>query len=251
MHSHAVSPLHTHGVHASFRPAPLLSEGQIHIWTIAERPHAASEYLPLLSRAESERAFALRTTKLFDRFVIDHGLLRMLLGAYLEIDPRKLTFATNQYGKPQLENRTCRLRFNMSHSGAITVVALCLDAEVGIDVETIRPIEEWEDIAVSHFSKDENQSLHQDTPAHRMGAFFRCWTRKEAFIKAVGMGLSIPLDSFTVSTSLSEPPALLHCSWDNNATSHWSLMHLEPTIEHVGAVAIENSGWSALHFAWP
>lgn len=237
--------------HASFRPAPILAEGQIHIWTIMERPHAASDYLPLLSSAESERAFALRTTELFDRFVIDHGLLRLLLSAYLETDPRKLSFVTNPYGKPQLESRSCRLRFNMSHSGQVTMIALCLDAEIGIDIEVIRPIAEWDDIASSHFSAMENQSLHKEAPAQRMEAFFRCWTRKEALIKAMGMGLSIPLDSFTVSTSLAEPPALLHCSWDANASSDWSLMHLEPAAGHIGALAIENSGWSATHFAWP
>jgi 4'-phosphopantetheinyl transferase len=84
-----------------------------------------------------------------------------------------------------------------------------------------------------------------------MEAFFRCWTRKEAFIKALGMGLSIPLDSFTVSTSLTEPPALLHYSQDTNTASHWSFIHLEPTTGYIGAIAIEKSGWSALQFAWP
>jgi 4'-phosphopantetheinyl transferase len=236
---------------ASFRPAPLLTEGQVHIWTITERPYAVSDYLPLLSAAESERAFALRTTELYERFVTDHGLLRLLLGAYLEVDPRTLSIVTNSYGKPQLENHPSRLRFNMSHSGKMTVIALCLDAELGVDVETVRPIAEWHEIAKSHFSEAENLSLHRELPVQRMDAFFRCWTRKEALIKAIGMGLSIPLESFTVSTTLAEPPALLDCSWDAAAPSHWSLMHLELAVGYIGALAIENSGWTATHFAWP
>jgi len=193
----------------------------------------------------------MHTTQLFERFVADHGSLRLLLSAYLETDPRKLSLVTNRYGKPRLESESCRLRFNMSHSGELTMIAVCLDAEIGIDVEAVRPIPEWADIAVSQFSTGENQSIHAEAPAHRMEAFFRCWTRKEALIKAVGMGLSVPLDSFTVSTSLAQPPALLHCSWDTDAISRWSLMHLEPAPGYVGAVAVENSGWAALHFAWP
>jgi 4'-phosphopantetheinyl transferase len=139
----------------------------------------------------------------------------------------------------------------MSHSGSVTLIALCLDAEIGVDVEAVRPIVEWADIAASHFSKEENLSINKEVAGQRMEAFFRCWTRKEALIKAIGMGLSIPLDSFTVSTSLAAPPALLHCAWDANAVSHWSFMHLEPVAGHIGAIAVENSGWSALRFAWP
>lgn len=238
-------------IHATFRPAPALAEGEIHVWTLWPGSQTVSEYIPLLSRSESERAFALRTTQLFNRFVADHGSLRLLLSAYLETDPRKLSFVTNQYGKPHLENNSYRLRFNMSHSGEITMIAVCLDAEIGIDVEAVRSIPEWADIAVSQFSVGENQSIHAEMPAHRIEAFFRCWTRKEAVIKAIGMGLSVPLDSFTVSTSLRQPPALLQCSWGEDARSRWSLMHLEPAIGYVGAVAVENAGWSTLHFAWP
>jgi 4'-phosphopantetheinyl transferase len=251
MTTHDLASSHGAGPLISFRPAPLLPEKHIHVWTISDRPYAASDYLPLLSRKEADRAFALRTSKLFDRFVADHGTLRLLLSAYLETDPRTLNIVTNQYGKPYLENYPRRLRFNMSHSGEITVIALCLDAEIGIDVEAVRPIAEWSNIAASNFSESENQALHREVPSQRMEVFFRCWTRKEAFIKAVGMGLSIPLDSFAVSSSLTEPPVLLSCAWDENATSRWSLMHLEPATAHVGALAVETSGWSTLQFAWP
>lgn len=235
----------------SFRPAPHLAAGEAHVWTLWQRPRPLAGYISLLSRDEMDRANRFHTPQLFDRFVADHGALRLLLSAYLETDPRKLSFATNKYGKPRLENPFCRLRFNMSHSGEITMIAVCLDAEIGIDVEVVRRIEEWEEIAASHFSKRENETLNAELPEQRMEAFFRCWTRKEALIKAIGMGLSIPLDSFTVTTSLSEPAALLDCTWDGIEASRWSLLHLEPGTGHVGALAIEHQGWSTQHFTWP
>jgi 4'-phosphopantetheinyl transferase len=236
---------------ASFRPAPALSEGHIHIWTISQRPRTSSDYAPLLSKDELNRASGMRSPQLFDRFIADHGALRLLLSAYLDTDPRKLPIVANNYGKPALDIPHCRLRFNMSHSGELTMIALCLDSEIGVDVEAMRPIAEWEEIAASHFSHHESESLRGEEPKAQISAFFRCWTRKEALIKAIGMGLSIPLDSFTVSTSLTEPAMLLHCAWDPGAVRHWTLVHLEPGPGHVGALAVEDADWSIQQFEWP
>jgi 4'-phosphopantetheinyl transferase len=236
---------------ASFRPAPELNDGHIHLWTISKGTRTVSDYVPLLSRHELNRASGMRSQQLFDRFVADHGALRLLLSAYLETDPRTLQIDVNKYGKPHIDIPHCRLRFNMSHSGEITMIAVCLDAEVGVDVEAVRPIAEWEEIAASHFSSQENESLRAEGSRTRVYAFFRCWTRKEAFIKAIGMGLSLPLDSFTVTTTMTEPPALLHCAWDPEAVLRWSLIHLEPANGHVGAVAVKGTDWSVQHFTWP
>jgi 4'-phosphopantetheinyl transferase len=237
---------------ASFKPAPELTDGQIHIWTISKRPLTSSDYIAFLSKEEFTRASGMRSPQLFDRFVADHGALRLLLSAYLDMDPRKLPIAANSYGKPALNLPLCRLSFNMSHSGELTLIALCLDSAIGVDVEIIRPIAEWEEIASSHFSQHERESLQAEEPAERLNAFFRCWTRKEALIKAIGMGLSIPLDSFTVNTSLKEPPALLHCAWapEAEAIQRWTLIHLEPAAGHVGALAIEDADWSVQQFQW-
>lgn len=226
-------------------------DGQIHIWTISQRPRTLSDYTFLLSSDEMKRATRMRLPHLFERFVADHGLLRLLLSAYLETDPRLLQFGTNKYGKPRLLIPACRLRFNMSHSGDITMIAICLDAEIGIDVEAIRPIIEWEEIAASHFSLRESASIHAEEASAQIDAFYRCWTRKEALIKAIGTGLSISLDSFSVSTSLKEPAALLHCTWDAEEVSRWSLMHLDPADNYVGALAIRGAAWTTRHFTWP
>src|ERR1700749_2443744 len=102
----------------------------------------------------------------------------------------------------------------MSHTAGLTMVALCLDAEVGIDVEAVRPIEDRDSIAAMHFSEYEQAALAAEPEHEKTAAFFRCWTRKEAFIKANGAGLSIPLDTFAVSLSSHEEASLLYCTWD-------------------------------------
>jgi 4'-phosphopantetheinyl transferase len=236
---------------ASFRPAPHLTNDQIHVWTLRDCPGDIAAYASLLSRDELDRASRFRFPHLFDRFVADHGRLRLLLGAYLEADPRSLEFSVNPYGKPRVESPRCHLSFNMSHSTMVTMVAVCLNSEVGIDVEAIRPIAEWGAIASSHFSAEENEALSAEPEALRPEAFFRCWTRKEAFIKAKGLGLSLPLNSFSVTVSAEAAPGLLHCDWDPQESSRWSLTDLEPEPGYIGSLAIERKGWSAMHFAWP
>ncbi|MBT9330250.1 4'-phosphopantetheinyl transferase family protein [Paracidobacterium acidisoli] len=236
---------------ASFRPAPHLAADQVHVWTLKDYPADIAACASLLSREELDRASRFRFPHLFDRFVADHGRLRLLLGAYLETDPRSLVFAVNAFGKPRLEKPHCHLRFNMSHSLAVTMVAVCLDAEIGIDVEAVRPVTEWVSIASSHFSAIENEALAALPEEESIPAFFRCWTRKESFIKAKGTGLSLPLHSFSVSTAPGAPPALLHCDWDTHEGPRWSLSHLEPEPGYVGSLALERKGWSTLYFAWP
>jgi 4'-phosphopantetheinyl transferase len=236
---------------ASFRPAPHLTTDQIHIWTLRDFPGDTAGYASLLSRDEMDRASRFRFPHLYDRYVADHARLRLLLGAYLEADPRSLGFATNEYGKPRIDTPHCRLRFNMSHSTSVTMVALCLNAEVGIDVEAIRPVAEWAAIASSHFSGEENDALNAEPEEARSTAFFRCWTRKEAFIKAKGMGLSLPLNSFSVTVSADTPAALLSCNWDPQESARWTLTHLDPEPGYVGSLAVERKNWSSAYFAWP
>lgn len=227
-----------------------LQEGYVHLWKIVHPLDAASDQLTLLSEYELERARKMRTVQLHDRFVADHGILRILLGNYLDQSPKDIVFATNEYGKPSILLPDCRLNFNMSHSGALTMIAICLEAEIGLDIEVIRPIPEWEEIALSHFSSQEIASIRTEPSSEQQNAFFRCWTRKEAFIKAVGMGLSIPLHHFSVSTSLSDNAALLHCDWNPEEITRWSLVHLNPGDGYVGALAIDRQFYSIVDFQW-
>lgn len=234
---------------ASLRHLPSLTTGQVHVWKIWQKTTRFADFTSLLSNEEMERASRLRTTTLFQRFAANHGMLRTLLGSYLGMDPRRLQFVTNSYGKPSLRETGLHLRFNMTHSEDLTLIAVCLQSEVGIDVEIVRSVDEWRDIAKSHFSDDEYHDLLAEPVELQRDAFFRCWTRKEAVIKAIGMGLSMPLSSFTVSTA--QEAALLHCSWNEAAASQWTLEHLEPAPGFVGALAIEGTEWSIQQFDCP
>ncbi len=236
---------------APFTPSPRLRTGEVHVWTLRDCPVDIAEYTSLLSRDEINRASRFHFPHLFDRFAADHGRLRLLLGAYLETSPREIVFAENSHGKPRLQEPSCRLCFNMSHTAGLTMVALCLDAEVGIDVEAVRPIEDRDSIAAMHFSEYEQAALAAEPEHEKTAAFFRCWTRKEAFIKANGAGLSIPLDTFAVSLSAHEEASLLYCTWDVRESSRWKLTHLDPAPGYIGALVIEGCGWTTSHFGWP
>jgi 4'-phosphopantetheinyl transferase len=131
------------------------------------------------------------------------------------------------------------------------MIAVCLDAELGVDVEVQRAIEDRDAIAAMYFSAAETQALAAQPAHERDAAFLRCWTRKEAYLKARGEGLSLPLDKFEVSLAASDRAAFLHCEWDRHETQRWMLEHLQPMAGYVGALAIEHGPWSLLHFTWP
>jgi 4'-phosphopantetheinyl transferase len=231
--------------------APTLKVQEVHLWALPSGTKEIVDYTSLLSSMEMDRARRFRFSDLSERFVLDHGRLRLLLGAYLEIDPRSLVFAENKQGKPRVSLSDCRLRFNMSHTRGLTMIAVCLDAELGVDVEELRVIEDRDAIAASHFSPLESHTLQAQPEEERDKAFLRCWTRKEAYIKARGEGLSLPLDQFAVTLSSGDRPALLHCAWDEREPQRWRIEHLQPTAAHVGALTIEQGNWSFLHFIWP
>jgi len=232
-------------------PVPRLRSNEVHLWTLTPGSTDIAEYTSVLSAAEVERARSFRFPALFERFVSDHARLRLLLAAYLEADPQTLEFIENAQGKPRLSTPDCRLHFNMSHTRGVTMIAVCLDAELGVDVEALRPVEDRDSIAFHYFSPIENDVLQREAEAERDAAFLRCWTRKEAYIKARGEGLSLPLDKFAVTLAGKDRAALVHCAWDEQEPHRWMLEHLQPLAGYVGALAIEQGRWSLLHFTWP
>ncbi|HEX3470576.1 MAG TPA: 4'-phosphopantetheinyl transferase superfamily protein [Silvibacterium sp.] len=238
-------------VNFSLVPVPRLEKGEVHIWRLEPEPAVElSHYFHLLDRGEQDRAGRFRFQHLTRSFIVDHGRLRLILGAYTRSNPEDLVFSLNKFGKPRLEDLDSGLRFNLSHTEGLTLLALCLDAEIGIDVEAVRPMEDWQEVARSHFSIRENDALKSTIRSDRQNAFFRCWTRKEAFLKANGHGLSMPLDSFAVSLAPEEFPALLDCAWDPHETSRWLLFSLELGQKFIGALAIENHEWKIRSFDW-
>ncbi|MBV8629388.1 MAG: 4'-phosphopantetheinyl transferase superfamily protein [Silvibacterium sp.] len=181
--------------------------------------------------------------------------MRLLLGAYTGLAPENLIFAVNEFGKPELMNPESlqpegRVRFNLSHTEGLTLLGVCLSADLGVDVETVRPISDLELIAQSNFSEREIAALRAFGSSGKLRAFLRCWTRKEAFLKAHGKGLSIPLDSFAVSLSAEDASGLLECRWDAGEITRWSLFSLDLGNEFIGALAIQRGEWRVYMFEW-
>jgi len=215
-------------------------ERQVHIWCVDLRSRMLLDRRTL-SLSERERATRYRAGHLRDAFVVSRGGLRTLLSKYLGSSPNQIEFAYNDQGKPSLADTSSRLRFNLSHSGKIVVYAFTLDSEIGIDVEEIRRIPEFDSIAERFFNRQEFEDLkrigHSDLP----DAFFRCWVRKEAYIKAVGGGLSIPLDSFQVSLLPDQPAPLVRFPAEETELRNWALYDFSPVPGCAGAIAVRDS----------
>jgi 4'-phosphopantetheinyl transferase len=155
-----------------------------------EAPDAvAAQFLGILTVEESERAARFAFRHLQHSFILARGALRMLLGQYLGAAPNAIPLRYGSQGKPGL-GESARLRFNVSHSGALAMFVFTLDCEVGIDVEEIRPVPEMEQIAMRQFSAGQTAELMSLPAGMREPAFFRCWTRMEAYVKALGRGMA-------------------------------------------------------------
>ena len=215
----------------------------VDVWFLwLERSTGASgAFRPLLSSEEVRRAERFATDGLRAAYESAHGALRALLANYLKCGPRELDFTFGRTGKPQLPGDS-GLRFNMSHSGALAAYAFTFDCEIGIDIEEVRDAPVLGTIAEHYFCPEETSQLLALTgEAERREAFYRCWTRKESYIKAVGDGLSIPLDQFQVSLSSDSPARLVHIGRDAKLASNWTLDHLSPAPGYVGSIAYRGS----------
>ena len=233
-----------------------LAHGEVHIWKLETEPKADLEpYSRLLSPEEQNRAARFRFPHLTHNFVVDHGRMRLIIGSYTGIAPEDIAYSVNEFGKPELANPEAadlpgRLRFNLSHTEGLALLAVCLDADIGVDVEAVRAINDLKLIAQSHFSPREIAALQDFAPAEQQLAFFRCWTRKEAFLKAHGQGLSIPLDSFAVSLAEEDRPVLLDCRWKPEEVNRWSFFSLDPGRGYASALAIEGAQWRICWALW-
>lgn len=195
----------------------------------------------ILENDERSRADRFLREEDRDRFLASHAGLRLILGAALGIRANDVCFAQGKAGKPELSGaHGSNLNFNLSHSGQWGLVGVSR-LPIGVDVERLRPINGL-DLARRFFAKREAENLDSKELAgvpereHR-AAFYACWTRKEAVVKAIGLGLSFPLDKFSV-TLPPDPPAVEEFAHDGVVASDWTLLHLEPGPEHVGAAAI-------------
>jgi len=223
--------------------ALMLAEGEAHVWrALLELPQPQLEAFEQIL-ADDERARAQRFRFARDRthFIAARGLLRTILGRYLLQEPQTLIFSYNTYGKPSLAevSESDGLSFNLTHAHGMALYAVTRNRAVGVDVEYIQRQMEWESVAERFFSPYEVRMLKAVPLDIRHIAFFNCWTRKEAYIKARGMGLSLELDSFDVSLTPGEPAALLNIREEGQDSSNWSLYNLYPGGDYIGALALE------------
>jgi 4'-phosphopantetheinyl transferase len=228
-------------------PADLrLSWDDIHVWRASlDQPAVPLEQLErTLSGDERERSARFYFERDRQRYIVGRGTLRIILSRYLAIEPGQLQFRYGTHGKPALALATGgeRLRFNLSHSQDLALYAVGCDREVGVDLEYARRVSDIEQIAERFFSPREYAAFQTLSTDQRFQAFFDCWTRKEAYIKAIGDGFSIPLDQFDVSLAPGEPARLMSIGGDPLKASGWSLRELLPAPGFVAALAVEGQG---------
>ncbi|HEV3143244.1 MAG TPA: 4'-phosphopantetheinyl transferase superfamily protein [Gemmataceae bacterium] len=223
-------------------PVFQLSGVEVHIWPIALSVSAEqqAEFFQQLAEEERIRARSFSQPQLQHRFVVGRGMLRRILAQYLRQSPAQVQFSYTAYGKPFLRGEQEHgLRFNLSHSAEHALLAVTRGRAIGVDLERIRPDFATDEIAQRFFSEREWQELRQLPEPDRTATFFRCWTRKEAFIKAVGEGLSFPLDAFAVSLAPGEPAALRWLRDDPVAVCRWQLRDLQAPPGFLAALAVE------------
>jgi 4'-phosphopantetheinyl transferase len=221
---------------------------EIHVWHAAldrEDP-VVCQLESTLSQEEKARADRFHFVNDRKRFVVARGLLRELLGAYLHQAPSSIEFSYGQHGKPTLSggNSLSGLCFNLSHSANLVVYAIARERNLGIDVEHIRPDSAGDDIALRYFSSLEVNELKMLPPEKRVEGFFNCWTRKEAYLKATGMGLHIALDSFAVNLLAEQAAEFL-----SGVEAKWHLAAYCPAESYVAAVVYDGAPCAIRYFS--
>jgi 4'-phosphopantetheinyl transferase len=236
---------------------PPLAERTVHLWYADLDPGiAAVESLrPLLAPDELERAARFHFDKHRRRYRVRRGRLRRLLAAYLGRPAESLELAYGDHEKPTVASEAelpagRRLEFNLSDSEDLAIYGVARGLEIGVDVEILRPMPDALSISESFFSAPEREALRSVPEAATAEAFFNCWTRKEAYLKAIGKGLAEPLDSFVVTLTPGEPARFLDFVKVPGEVGRWSLFHLRPTSESIAAVALRDVGWEVLECGW-
>ena len=231
-------------LHGSFElvdPAEVrLAAGELHVWAVPLAGDAV-ELVSLLSPAEHDRAARFHFADHRRRYEISHGALRLILGGYLGRDPAVLGFEAGHRGKPFLAGQVSSGAgpfFNLSHSGKLALIGIA-GTELGLDCEKVRHLTSYYQIAEKHFSEDEFRGLSALGESDRLLAFYRCWTRKEAYIKALGEGLTMGLDTFDVS--IDAEPRFLACRDGRSQACEWSMVDVSPATDFVAAVALKGA----------
>lgn len=226
----------------SARAPIFFGDNEVHLW-LAAVPDCLAELETLrevLDAEERERAARFHFERDCKRYIVARGVLRLLLSTYLGTSQFALT--TNKFGKPSLQPPHETLHFNVSHSRGLALFGFTRVNEIGVDVESIRPDFATLEIANRFFAPDEAATLAQLVESERAGAFFNCWTRKEAYIKARGIGLSLGLGTFAVTLKPGERAALVRVDNDADAPTRWTMLDLDVGAEYRAAATFEGGG---------
>ena len=224
---------------------PGLGVGEVHLWRIdaSDRPEVLRERLALLSRDEAARMEAYHFERHRARFAMRRGALRSILARYLGADPARLSFSVSEHGKPELERsggREPELRFNLSHSEEVALIGVTRVHDLGVDVEHVRPLSDMDDLARTVFSPAEQAEYGALAHDEKQRGFFNGWTRKEAWLKARGVGLSGRLAGFDVTLAPGQPARLLRVADEPEEQLRWHLEACEPLAGYVAAVAVRD-----------
>ena len=226
----------------------MLADDQVDIWaTVLDPPSPAIEALrQSLSSDEMARAGRFYFERHRRRFIVARGVLRRLLGTYLEMRPEQVPLTYGPYGKPAVQG----LRFNLAHSNELAVYAFSRNRELGVDVEWMRPLLDAQAIAQRYFSPQENAALNSLNQSERLAAFFRCWTRKEAYLKALGDGLARPLTAFDVEVGPHRPPRLLRVEGSLTELDRWTFHEVRVPEGYSAMLVIEGHGARIAELQW-
>jgi 4'-phosphopantetheinyl transferase len=231
-----------------------LTHDEIHVWraNLDLEGDVICKLHRTLSSDERARADRYHFSRDRDRFTAARGLLRDILGRYLNEKPADLRFDYGSHGKPGIRGQSDPkgICFNMSHSDGLGLYAVAQGREVGVDVERIKKHFGSLEIAERFFSPREFARLSSLSEHHQLESFFNCWTRKEAYIKARGMGLSLSLQEFDVSLAPGEPAALLWVKNDPDELSRWTMRAFIPASGYVAGLAVEGEDWRLKCWQW-
>jgi 4'-phosphopantetheinyl transferase len=223
----------------------LLGQEDVHVRIAClDRPHSEQSFFEsILAEDEVDRANRFHFHNHRERFVTGRGLLRVILSSYLGVPPREIIFTYGSHGKPGLKRQDGQpaIQFNLAHSHGTAIYAMTQDRSVGVDIESIQADFPVEDVAKNFFSVAELTALQALPNTLRTEAFFKCWTRKEAFVKALGDGLSCPLRDFDVSLAPGEPARLLRIGWAPEETSRWCMVDIDAVPGFSGAMVFSGA----------
>jgi 4'-phosphopantetheinyl transferase len=226
---------------------PILRQNEVHLWlaSLARSQQEIATFWETLNAEERQRAKRFVMPQHRERFIVARGMLRQLLANYLNYPAPQIKFSQGTYGKislHQLLMPTAKIKFNLSHANNYALFAFAIDRDLGVDIEYMRADIEMEDIAQRFFSPAEASALLSLPKEARSQAFFNCWTRKEAFIKALGKGLYYPLHEFDVDIKVNgETKVDLSIHDQALQDKNWSLFSLNTISNYAAALVVEGS----------